>query len=285
MNGKMPSSGGADPLERPRLSVEHVPQQHHRAAHGTTSSSAIVRGSWRSWRSTRAAVASVIRALIAPPPLRSIRRRNASLEVVARRSARAARRGVVGGQDRAVAHQQQLGRSARPRPSRGSRRAASSPPSASARNVLPTGRGAAPGRGRRSARRARAARARRAAPSASDTRARWPPDSARRRRGPRARPRPTVVDHRVDVASGGAEHARRSSAGSRAPSGRRRPTAPASRSRPARAAPAIPAGSPSTRHRAADARSARRRSRASASSCRSRSGRAGRSPCPGGRRG
>ena len=64
----------------------------------------------------------------------------------------------------------------------------------------------------------------------------------------------------------------RSSRGSRARSGRRRPRAPASRSRRAAGARGAPAGRPSTSTVPLRDRPARRRSRASASSCPTRSG-------------
>ena len=146
-----------------------------------------MRGSRRSCRSTRSAVASVMRGL-------TRRLRSTSEERLPPGRARRSRSSSAGG-----ARWRRAGR----RASAAARRSASAssitwldtssvvPPSASAWKV-PTGRAAAPGRGRPSARRARAARARPSSALASDTRARCPPESLRRPASA-CRPRPTVA--------------------------------------------------------------------------------------------
>ena len=90
------------------------------------------------------------------------------------------------------------------------------------------------------------------------------------------RSRSTRVDHLVDPLRAARRGRARSSAGSPARSGRRRPTAPGSRSRRGARSAGEPAGAPSTRDRAAldDLHADDRRG--SASTCRSRSARAAR---------
>ena len=80
---------------------------------------------------------------------------------------------------------------------------------------------------------------------ASETRARWPPESRSTTRSANSR-QPDRRDHGLHPRGRRPEHAARSSAGSRAPRGRRTPTAPASRSRRARRRAGDPAGSPRT---------------------------------------
>ena len=68
MNGKMPSSSSADAGRRSRGWPSKTQRSRNSSTHGTTSSSATVRGSRRSWRSTRPAVARVDpRGSCAPP--------------------------------------------------------------------------------------------------------------------------------------------------------------------------------------------------------------------------
>ena len=98
---------------------------------------------------------------------------------------------------------------------------------------------------------------------------------AGRRGGRRASPSPTRSITSSTRAARDAEHPREVGEVLARPRGRRRPTAPASRSRPGGGAQATPAGSPSTRTSSRPRRSERRRSRASASTSRCRSARAG----------
>ena len=114
-----------------------------------------------------------------------------------------------------------------------------------ARGTSPTARAAAPGRGRRSARRARAARV--AEQRGGERHA--------RRAGRRRASATTCVgmlgqadgrEHLVDARRPARRGCARSSGGSRARSGRRTPTAPASRSPRVRRRAGEPAGRPST---------------------------------------
>ena len=269
MSGKIPTIGTPT-----RSNVPGWPSNTYLSSaistHGTTSSSASVRGSRRSCSSTRRAVASVTRELTPPPPTSA---RNASS-----RSSRAGALAQLGrrrvGQDARRRASAAGGRSGRPRPSRGCETSSVVPRVGELAEQRPRGRAAAPGRGRRSARRARAARARRAA--------RWPA-----RRGRAGRRRGVPHDAVGDVGRGRPPRARgRRAAAARRGRGRssevlahrqvdvdRRRLGhvadpPAQRRRPGRQPEHLDASRPR--------RSARRRSRASASTCRSRSARAAR---------
>ena len=269
MNGKRPSSG-APTCWKTGGSGRRPNAAGTRAGTGTARSSAIVRGSRRSCHSTRRAVAKVTRG----SRRRLDQPRNASSSSLLARCARSSSGVAVASS--AVAQQQQLvapvglvhhvARDEQRRPAVGEL-VEQLPELAPQHRVEPDRRlvedeQLGPAEQRRRERDAR--------PLA----ARQPADD------------PVAVLRERDVSIARSTDVRRtrrgrarSSGGSRARSGRRRPTAPASRSRRASAAPASPpaARAPSTVRRR---RSARRRSHASASTCRSRSARAARSPMP-----
>ena len=198
-----PEQRRADALEDRGLAVEHVPDSAMSSA-GTTSSSATVRGSRRSWEHAQRGGDGVTRRSRAPPP-RSARGRPSSRSSVARALA-AARPACAA-------------RACRPsrRSSSSSQRSASSITWLETSSVV-----AASASGGRSAHRSRRSTGSRptvgssrtsssGSPSsavASETRARWPPDSRADDWPVVARRAPTVVDHLVDAVAGGAEHAR-----------------------------------------------------------------------------
>ena len=204
----------------------------------------MVRGSWRSWREDPArAVRQVIAqdsSAVSARRGRGTRPRGPAVPVRVRSPSRVSSRAVAPSR----------------RSSRRSQRAASSITWLETSSVVPRvgeRRGTARHRSRRSTGSSptvgSSSTSSSGSPSraaASDTRARWPPES-RPTTTSRVAAEADLVEHPVERRRGDAEHAPRSSAGSRARSGRRRPTAPGSRSRPGGAARGDPAGRPSTR--------------------------------------
>ena len=221
MNGKMPEQRPADAVERAAGARRRRTCSSVSSTDGTTSSSASVRGSRRSCASTRAAVASVTRARSCAAPCSPTRRRNASSRSRAPvRSQQLVRRAV--GEQSPVAHQQER-----------SQRSASSitwletrsvaPPAASRWNSAQRSRrrtGSSPTVGSSRTSSVRLAEQR---GGERDAR-RWPPGERARRRVSANSPRSTSASARRRPPPPARRGCARSSAGSRARSGRRRPT-------------------------------------------------------------
>ena len=204
MNGKSPSSGAPIRSKTRGCAGEHVLEERHEQRTGTTSRSAIVRGSRRSCGGRARAVARGDREAHAASC--SMSREERLVEV-----ALAGPLAKLGGRRRRRADGRRAAGAA------SSQRSASSitwldtssvvPCGRRARGRSPRGRAAAPGRARRSARRARAARARRAAPWRA-RRGRAARRRGGRRRWSACRAERDRRDHLVDAVAGRAEHAR-----------------------------------------------------------------------------
>ena len=176
MNGSRPSIGRADALEHLRAARRRRSASAPSARQGTTISRATVRGSRRSWRSTRSAMARWRARSSGHPPARSAAGR--PRRDPRRRSAARSASGVSDGDERRPRASAAAGRTRPPRPSRGSRRGAWCP---SRRQGVERAPEVAPQHRVEARPWARPAPAAPGSPSratASDTRVRWPPGHA-----------------------------------------------------------------------------------------------------------